>query len=126
MSTVLQKWMFPTRWSENSCFILYICCENIKYNNSDFLQNAFSYDDNLVLIILLLCYYLFAFMLSMFVTTFRSRTYNQPHRIYIYVKLINSRINDSSSFLTNRPFTRNRESAKFLRTSYLTDLVQTR
>ena len=36
---------------------------------------------------------------------------------------INSRNNSSSSFLTNRPFTRRRESAKFLRTSYLTRFV---
>lgn len=39
---------------------------------------------------------------------------------------IKSRSNSSSSFLTKRPFTRSRESAKFLRTSYFTFLVHTR
>jgi len=43
-----------------------------------------------------------------------------------HVKLMSSRIMSSSSFLTNRPLTRSRLSAKFLRTSYLTVLVHTR
>ena len=45
---------------------------------------------------------------------------------YYYVILMSSRINNSSSFLTKRPLTRNRLSAKFFRTSYLTPCVHTR
>lgn len=43
-----------------------------------------------------------------------------------YVKLISSLISISSSFFTNRPFTRSRLSAKFFLTSYLTFFTQTR
>ena len=44
----------------------------------------------------------------------------------IYAMFIRSRTISSSSFFTNRPFTLSLESAKFLRTSYLTRFVQTR
>lgn len=42
-----------------------------------------------------------------------------------YAQAITSRSNASSSFFTNRPFTRIRVSAKFLRTSYFTIFVHT-
>ena len=41
---------------------------------------------------------------------------------FIYVMFISSLKSSSSSFFTKRPFTRNLESAKFFRTSYLTRL----
>ena len=51
---------------------------------------------------------------------------NEKHISNHYVRLIKSLISSSSSFLTNRPLTLRRLSAKFFRTSYLTFFVQTR